>query len=132
MFVTKFNSSGSGLIYSTYFGDLGQEPLTSSSIAVDSTGFAYITGSTTSPNFPTTPGAFQTTFGGMFDAFVTKLKCDGSGFVYSTFLGGSAEDGPNEGNSIAVDSAGQAYVTGSTNSPDFPLRIPFRATNADL
>jgi beta-propeller repeat-containing protein len=81
-------------------------------------GNAYITGVTYSDTFPTTPDAFDTTFDGNGDGFVTKLNPAGSDFVYSTFLGGS-EDG-DYGNAIAVDSAGNAYVIGQTGSTDFP------------
>src|SRR5205814_9247046 len=82
---------------------------------------AYVAGETVSSNFPTTAGAFQTTFGGgVFgagDAFVTKLNPTGSALVYSTYLGGSSSDA---GYGIAVDAAGNAYVTGGTGSTDFP------------
>jgi Beta-propeller repeat len=77
-----------------------------------------VTGFTASTDFPTTAGAFQTTHaGGFSDVFVTKLDATGSGLVYSTYLGGSAAD---QGNGIAVDGAGSAYVTGFTDSTDFP------------
>src|SRR5205814_8754446 len=85
---------------------------------------AYVAGETVSSNFPTTAGAFQTTFGGgVFgagDAFVTKLNPTGSALVYSTYLGGSSSDA---GSGIAVDAAGNAYVTGGTGSTDFPTTI---------
>jgi hypothetical protein len=85
---------------------------------VDGAGNAYVTGLTQSTDFPTTPGAFQTTHGGgLFDAFVTKLNAAGTALVYSTYLGGSEND---EGLGIAVDGAGNAYVTGFTQSTDFP------------
>jgi beta-propeller repeat-containing protein len=85
---------------------------------VDSAGNAYVTGIADSTDFPTTPGALQTTFqGGGDDAFVSKLNPSGSALVYSTYLGGSDEDG---GFGIALDSAGNAYVTGDTVSSDFP------------
>src|SRR5439155_17628970 len=86
-------------------------------IAVDAAGNAYVTGGILSTDFPTTAGAFQTTLGGDLDAFVTKLNPTGSALVYSTFLGGSAFD---EGLGIAVDAAGNAYVTGRAISTDFP------------
>src|SRR3989449_4869999 len=107
------------LAYSTYLG--GSTIDQGFGIAVDSAGNAYVAGDTISTNFPTTPGAFQTTFGGPFccmgDAFVTKLNALGSGLVYSTYLGGGGND---QGNGIAVDSAGHAYVTGFTLSTNFP------------
>ncbi|TLY40795.1 MAG: hypothetical protein E6K59_10440 [Nitrospirae bacterium] len=87
-------------------------------MAVDASGSAYVTGLTQSFNFPTTPGAFRTTSGGGGgDAFVTKLNADGSALVYSTYLGGNSID---FGNGIAVDTAGNAYVTGDTLSRNFP------------
>jgi hypothetical protein len=117
-FVTKLNSLGSGLLYSTYLGgsglDLGR------GIAVDALGNAYVTGVTESTNFPTTMGAFDTTLNGVSDAFVTKLNPSLVGpasLVYSTYLGGSGRD---EGDGIAVDAAGDAYVTGRTGSSNFP------------
>ena len=88
-----------------------------SGIAVDTAGNAYVTGYTDSTDFPTTAGAFQTTFGGKYDAFVTKLNPTGTALVYSTYLGGTGDDG---GTGIAVDTAGNAYVTGVTYSTDFP------------
>ena len=115
-FVTKLNPTGSALVYSTYLGDSGFEQ--GFGIAVDAAGNAYVTGLTESANFPTTPGAFQTTFGGFDDAFVTKLNPTGTApLVYSTYLGGSSLD---EGFGIAVDAAGNAFVTGITQSTNFP------------
>jgi len=115
-FVAKLNSAGSALIYSTYLGgssgDFGQ------SIAADSSGNAYVTGCTSSTNFPTA-SPFQPTFKGTFcNAFVTKFNPTGSALIYSTYLGGTNQD---RGQGIAVDSAGNAYVTGSTSSTDFPI-----------
>jgi hypothetical protein len=115
-FVTKLNPAGSALVYSTYLGASGAGG--SAGIVVDATGNAYVTGRTTSTDFPTTPGAFQTTFGGGdSDAFVTKLDPTGSALVYSTYLGGSGSEG---GAGIAVDAAGNAYVTGGATSTNFP------------
>jgi len=111
-FVTKLNPTGSGLAYSTYLGGTGEDQ--GLGISVDSSGNAYVTGRTNSTNFPTTTTAFQTLFGGGdADAFVTKLNSAGNGLLYSTYLGGSGQD---IGNSIAVDSMGNAYVTGQTSS----------------
>jgi hypothetical protein len=103
------------LFYSTYLG--GSDYDQSNGIAVDASGDAYVTGYTSSSNFPTTTGAFQTAFGGASDAFVTELNPTGSALVYSTYLGGSGYD---QGNGIAVDASGNAYVTGSTSSTNFP------------
>ncbi len=89
-----------------------------SDISLDSAGNAYVTGGTGSNNFPTTPGAFDTNLGGYTDAFVVKLNSVGSGLDYATFLGGGAQD---QGSSIAVDGAGNAYVIGATDSADFPV-----------
>jgi hypothetical protein len=115
-FVSKLNAAGSALVYSTYLAGNDNAYVYGNGISIDASGEAYVTGGTSSPNFPTTPGAFQTTFaGGAGCAFVSKLNAAGSALVYSTFLGGS---GGAEG--IAVDASGNAYVTGLTNSADFP------------
>jgi hypothetical protein len=113
-FVTKLNASGSALVYSTFLGGTGADAF-SVDVAVDTRGRAYVTGDTSSPDFPTTPGAFDTTWNGT-DAFVTKLNRSGSALVYSTFLGGSDVD---IGEGIAVRE-GKAYVTGFTQSADYP------------
>jgi hypothetical protein len=124
-FVTKINPSGSVLVYSTYLGGSGTDA--GYAIAVDSAGNAYVTGPTNSPNFPTTPVAFQTVCGGGCNgkAFITKINPSGSALVYSTYLGGS---GAENGSGIAVDSSGNAYVTGSTGSTDFPTMNPLQPT----
>src|SRR5438094_3145206 len=113
-FVTKLNPTGSALVYSTYLGGSGGDGGTG--IAVDTAGSAYVTGSTSSIDFPTV-NPLQAAYGGGGDAFVSKLDAAGSALLYSTYLGGSGGDG---GYSVAVDAAGSAYVTGSTNSTDFP------------
>jgi len=121
-FITKLNPDGSGLIYSTYLGGGLGEGLVDfgMGIAVDSSGDAFVTGQASSSDFPVTAGAFQPMLGSgaVGNAFVTKLKPDGSGLVYSSYLGGSNDDG---GNSIATDSSGNAYVTGFAFSTDFPV-----------
>ena len=114
-FVTKLNATGSGLVFSTYLGGIGDDDCRG--IAVDAAGSAYVTGWTFSPNFPTTAGAAQTTYAGVSDAFVTKLDATGSGLVFSTYLGGSGQD---FGHDIAVDAADSAYVTGYADSTNFP------------
>jgi len=124
LFVTKLGPGGSTLIYSTYLG--GSRDDIGKAIAVDSSGAAYITGQTFSSDFPTTAGAFQTTYGGAGDAFIVKLNSAGSSLVYSTYVGGSKSD---IGNAIALDSAGNAYITGATYSTDFPSANPVQATN---
>jgi hypothetical protein len=113
-FVTKLNGRGSALVYSTFLGGTSSDD--GRGIAVRG-GRAYVTGFTESADFPTTPGAFDTTFNGVRDAFVTKLNARGSALVYSTFLGGTSSD---DGRGIAVDGRGRAYVTGDTSSADFP------------
>ncbi len=114
-FVTEFNPAGSTLIYSTYLGGNSNE--FGYGIAADSAGNAYVTGYTNSNNFPLA-NARQPTFGGVADAFVTEFNAAGSALLYSTYLGGSGDD---RGASIAVDSAGNAYVTGLTvSTTDFP------------
>jgi hypothetical protein len=85
---------------------------------VDSQGSAYATGTTASPNYPVTPGAYDPSFNGASDAFVTKLNPAGSALVYSTFLGGLGGD---DGNDIAVDAQGSIYLTGGTPSPNYPV-----------
>ncbi len=115
VFMTKLDPSGSALVYSTYLGGSGVDQ--GISIALDVSGSAYVTGRADSANFPTTPGAFDTTFNGASDAFVTRLDPTGSALVYSTYLGGS---GTEFGFSIALDGGGSAYVTGRIFSADFP------------
>lgn len=102
------------LSYATYLGSSGRDD--GSGIAVDTEGHAYVTGSTTSPDFPTMHPV-QPTLGGSEDAFIAKFAADGSALVYATYLGGSGDDFSN---GIAVDANGHAYVTGFTTSPDFP------------
>jgi hypothetical protein len=121
VFVTKLNSNGSALIYSTYLGGSGNEPIFGASIAVDSAGNAYVTGTTDSANFPVTPGAYQSKLTGIENVFVTKLNKNGSNLIYSTYLGGSGQDDTDFYSSIAVDSSGNAYVTGFTSSSDYPI-----------
>ena len=123
-FVSKINPSGSGLVYSTYLG--GSDEDEGFDIAVDSSGNAYLTGFTLSTNFPTM-NPLQPVYGGGEDAFVTHLNPSGSAFVYSTYLGGSGGD---YGYGIALDSLGDAYVTGGTSSTDFPTMNPLQPANA--
>lgn len=120
-YVTKLNSTGTALAYSTLVGGSGLEE--AYGIAVDSSGNAYASGNTTSEDFPTTPGAYDRSLGGIYDAFVTKLSASGSSLVYSTFVGSDAvwpDQGTDAGRGIALDSSGDAYVVGSTSSRYFP------------
>jgi len=113
-YVAKFNSVGA-LAYATYLGGSGiDEGL---GVVVDGAANAYATGFTASSDFPTTPGAVDTTLGGAQDAYVTKLNATGSALVYSSYLGGGATD---QAGALALDSAGSAYVAGITGSSDFP------------
>jgi hypothetical protein len=120
-YVTKINSSGSALVYSTFLG--GNNADVGYAITVDSSDNAYVTGYTYSTNFPTTPGAFQTTLGAVTGIFVTKINPTASEMVYSTYLNGSAT-GTSAcaacGSSIAVDAEGDAYVAGLTWETNFP------------
>jgi len=128
--VTKLDATGSVLVYSTYLGGSGGD--TGLGIAVDTAGNAFVTGNTNSSDFPTTATAFQTTYGGgaCCDAFVTQLDAAGSALVYSTYLGGSGDDG---GSAIALDTLPNpnAYLTGFTSSADFPTTADaFQASSA--
>jgi hypothetical protein len=126
-FVSKLNSMGSALIYSSYISGNPNENASSSTglgITMDVAGNVYVTGQTNGFNFPTTPGAFQSTNHGYTDAFALKLNDSGSALIYSTFLGGLYED---SGKGIAVDAGGSAYVTGQTVSVDFPMANAMQA-----
>jgi hypothetical protein len=140
-FVTKLHPTGSSLIYSTHLGGsddgragsgggYGSGKEQGYGIAVDVDGNAYVTGETTSIDFPTTAGAFQPAFGGGRidggDAFMAKLNSTGSALIYSTYLGGG---GVEYGFGIAVDASGHAYVTGSTDSTNFPTVNAFQGTS---
>ena len=118
-FVTKLSADGDILIYSTYLGGGGGDE--GYGIAVDGSGNAYVTGWTTSTNFPTL-NPYQTNQD-TTDAFVTKLSADGDILIYSTYLGGEIDD---VGIGIAVDGSGNAYVTGQTYSTNFPTLNPYQ------
>jgi Bacterial Ig-like domain (group 3)/Beta-propeller repeat len=143
-FVTKLNPTGTALVYSTYLGGSGLAadwPYAGdrgNAIVVDATGDAYVTGETLSSDFPVTPGAYQTTNHGaansLANAFVAKLNPTGTALVYSTYLGGSGgRANTYEGDissAIALDTAGEAFVTGQTFSSDFPVTTgAFQTTN---
>jgi hypothetical protein len=114
------------LSYSSYFGPAA----VALAITVDASGNAYLTGRATSANFPTTAGSFKPSAPqDVPDAFVTKLNSTGTALVYSTFLGGSSGD---VGNGIAVDSSGNAFVTGETDSTNFPTINPIRSSTSNF
>ena len=132
-FVTKLATDGKSLVYSTYLGGTGID--NAYSMAVDSSGYAYVAGYTYSTNFPTTAGAYQSSNAGNIDVFVTKLATDGKSLVYSTYLGSSNNDG-NMWTSIAVDSSGYAYVAGCAGGSNFPTtagayQTAFQGSNWD-
>ena len=118
-FVSKFSPSG-GLLYSTFLGGSGQD--SAAGIAVDTSGNAYITGQTSSADFPVKNPVQGTT--PAENAFVTEINSVGSALVYSTLLGGGSND---SGTAIAADSSGDAFVTGATSSPDFPALNALRS-----
>jgi hypothetical protein len=115
-FVTKINRDGTALVYSTYLG--GGDYDFAIGIDVDRSGNAYVTGETTSTDFPTTQGAFQPSNAGGLDAFVTKLEPSGSALEYSTYFGGTGDDSAFIG---PVDRGGRVYAQGLTGSKDFPV-----------
>ena len=119
-FVTKLNPAGSALVYSTYLG--GSATDYGTGIAVDSSGNAYVTGIVGSTNFPVV-NAMQAKLAGADDAFVTKFDPSGSALMYSTYLGGGSVD---DAYALAIDRDGNAWVTGRTNSSDFPLTDPLQ------
>ena len=123
-FVARLNPAGTALVYSTFLGGGGDESAVAHGIALDAAGNMYVTGLTNSTSFPTR-NPVQATYGGNQDAYVTKLNPSGSAIIYSTYLGGNGED---IGRGIAVDAAGNAYVTGLAASPDFPLVNPLQRT----
>lgn len=115
-FVAKLDPTGMNLLYGTYIGAVSnQEEITG--IALDADRNLYATGWTNSDDFPVTPGAFQSNYNGIFDAFALKLSADASTLDYATYLGGSTED---RGWAVVVDDSGRAAITGQTLSADFP------------
>jgi uncharacterized protein (TIGR03437 family) len=130
-FVAKLDPSGSTLIYSTYLGGSSSENEGAlGRIAVDSAGAAYVTGITDSLDFPTVQALQPSYGGGVYDAFVTKISPDGSALVYSTYLGGSGGESEYSEQGIGVDGAGNAYITGSTDSTDFPTANAMQGTKS--
>jgi hypothetical protein len=118
-YIAKFTPDGGALVFATYLGGSGSDG--ARGMAFDASGNVFVTGGTDSTDFSTTLGAFDQTYnGGDADAFIVKLSADGSALIYSTFLGGSDSVGDGAGD-IEVDSAGNAYVIGGTQSDDFPV-----------
>lgn len=135
IYVTELNPTGSALVYSTYIGgSAGEEAF---AMALDASGNAYVVGATDSPNFPATVGALQTTYGGNSapiqcnfsffttcgDAFAVKVNSTGTALSYATYLGGGGSD---YAAGVKVDNLGNAYITGATNSTNFPTVKPLQ------
>jgi uncharacterized protein (TIGR03437 family) len=123
VFVTRINPAGSAIVYSTFLG--GSQSDNSAGIAVDAAGNVYVAGTTRSTNFPLA-NALQPNFAGISDTFIVKINPAGSALVYSTYLGGSGDEA---GFRIAVDQNGAAYVTGTTNSTNFPTANAFQSNS---
>ena len=119
-FIVKINPLGTEIVYATYLGGKGSDR--GSDIAVDATGNVYVAGATTSDNFPLV-NAIQRNYGGAGDGFMAKLNAGGSALIYSTYLGGNNAD---DAAGLAIDAMGNAYVTGSTLSTNFPLVNPIQ------
>ena len=120
-FVTKLNAFGTHALYSSYLGGHGTQ--SGQNIALNPSGNAFVVGQTDAKDFPTTAGTVQPVPAGAADAFVTQFSSSGSHLNYSTFLGGTGAD---RGNAIALDSFGNAFVTGRTESANFPIKNAFQ------
>jgi hypothetical protein len=140
-FVAKFSADGSSLIYSTFIGGTGGSGVTEAyAIALDSPGHAYITGVADTKNFPTTERVFQSDAPNGGHPFVSELSLNGHSLVFSTYVASAdfrkcdaSDPGVDWGNGIAVDPAGDVYITGSTCSQRFPLNVPFQfGSDVDL
>jgi hypothetical protein len=122
-YIAKLNPTGTALTFATFLG--GSDVDSIRAMAIDGSGSIYVTGLTSSSNFPTTGGAFDTSYNGDGDVFVTKLNSTGTSITYSTYLGGATPDGAATAGEIAygiaVNAAGNAYLAGSTGSVDFPV-----------
>ncbi len=135
--IAKLDSNGDSLVYASYLGGSGDEGYPNSTsftahggIAIDSAGDAFVTGQTTSSNFPTTSGAYETSKIGTTDAFVSEVSPDGSSLVFSSYIGAT---GNTKGHGIAVDVNGQVYVTGETDATSFPTAGgAFQTSNGGL
>jgi hypothetical protein len=122
VFVTKFDATGTNLVYSDYIGGNSQDY--GYALALNSANEVYVTGSTASSDFPTV-NAYQGTYPGSFNAFLTRISSDGSSLLYSTYLGGNGSDIPSK---LAVDSLSQATIIGSTSSTNFPVANAYQST----
>jgi len=125
-FITKVFLSGNAILYSTFLG--GNDNDSANGIAVDSLGDVYITGYTSSSDFPVI-NPYQLTLAGEPDAILAKFDSSGNSIIYSTYLGG---EGYDSGREIAIDGSGNAYITGVTRSSDFPTQSPLQALNAGV
>jgi len=114
-FIAKLDSTGGELLFATFLGGSTADAV--NAVAMDESGAIYAAGHTYSPDFPTTTGAFDPTFNGNVDVWVAKLSPGGDALLFSTFLGGCCAD---HGTGVAIDGSGNAYVTGSVGSNDFP------------
>ena len=123
MFLTKFNPTGSSLLFADYFGGTGGGD-EAYGVALDSSGNAYVTGDATSSDFPVV-NAYQSTLSGSQDAFLVKFAANGSSLLYSTYLGGSNSEA---GYAVSVDPAGEAVIAGTTQSTDFPMATPYQSS----
>lgn len=124
IFITKIDKSGSSLLYSSFIGGSGFDAV--SRIAVDAAGNVYLAGGTSSTDFPVTSGAIQSKFGGGDrDAFVLKLASEGTRLEYSTYLGGA---GSEKAKGLDLDTSANVYITGSTDSLNFPVRSSLQTT----
>ncbi|HXH51095.1 MAG TPA: SBBP repeat-containing protein, partial [Terriglobia bacterium] len=126
-FVSELNPTGTALLYSSYLG--GTAASYGSDIALDSSGAAYVTGWTTSRDFPVTQGAYDTAWGGTNEVFVAKIAPAGGAISYATYLG---DIYPDQANSIAVDSSGNAWIAGFTYGGKFPVASPLQAASGGL
>ena len=122
-FVLKLSAGGNQILFSTYLGGSGADAV--NGIAVDPAGYIYLAGDTSSTNFPVYSGFSSASQGGQ-DAFVTKLTPSGNAIVYSSYLGGQATD---HATAITVNAAGNAFVTGSTYSINFPVNLAVQGTS---
>ena len=123
VFVAKLDPTGSNLIYADYLGGNAEDY--GYALAIDASNDVYVTGSTTSSNFPTTSNAFQATYPGASNAFLSELSPNGSSLLYSTYFGGNGSDAPS---TVAVDATGEMVIAGSTSSTNLPVAYAYQST----